>query len=197
MSLFDIFLLALALAMDCFAVSIISGIIINKIRLGIILCMAVLFGGFQALMPLIGWFVTGYFRVYIESIDHWVAFGLLLCLGAKMIKDSFDKTESKHFNPCSLLTQLLLAVATSIDALAVGISFACLGYVNISQMVVPLVIIGIVSFVMSVVGNVLGVRFGKAIAHRAKPDLIGGVLLILIGIKILITHVIEEGLVSF
>lgn len=148
MSLIDITFLALALAMDCFTVSIVSGVIIRKYILSIILRMAILFGLFQAMMPFIGWLGTSYFSHYLESVDHWIAFGLLAFLGGKMIKDSFGSEEEAHFDPSKLTSQLLFAVATSIDALAVGISFACLGYKNIEQLTLPLIVIGVCSFVM-------------------------------------------------
>jgi putative Mn2+ efflux pump MntP len=109
-----------------------------------------------------------------------------------MIREAFSPEEEdsghQHFNPNQLRTQLLLAIATSIDALAVGISFACTGYQQLSQLVLPLVIIGVVSFLFSILGNKLGTRFGKAIARRLKPELLGGVILILIGVKILVSH---------
>lgn len=189
MSLIDITFLALALAMDCFTVSIVSGVIIRKYILSIILRMAILFGLFQAMMPFIGWLGTSYFSHYLESVDHWIAFGLLAFLGGKMIKDSFGSEEEAHFNPSKLTSQLLFAVATSIDALAVGISFACLGYKSVDQLAVPLTIIGICSFVMSILGNVLGVVCGKSIVKRLKPELIGGIILILIGFRILYEHI--------
>lgn len=189
MSLLDITFLALALAMDCFTVSIVSGVIIRKYVLSVILRMAFLFGLFQAMMPFIGWLGTSYFSHYLESVDHWIAFGLLAFLGGKMIKDSFGSEEEAHFNPSKLTSQLLFAVATSIDALAVGISFACLGYKSVDQLAVPLAIIGICSFVMSILGNVLGVVCGKSIVKRLKPELIGGIILILIGFRILYEHI--------
>lgn len=189
MSLIDITFLALALAMDCFTVSIVSGVIIRKYILSIILRMAILFGLFQAMMPFIGWLGTSYFSHYLESVDHWIAFGLLAFLGGKMIKDSFGSEEEAHFNPSKLTSQLLFAVATSIDALAVGISFACLGYKSVDQLAVPLAIIGICSFVMSILGNVLGVVCGKSIVKRLKPELIGGIILLLIGFRILYEHI--------
>lgn len=108
MSLIDITFLALALAMDCFTVSIVSGVIIRKYILSIILRMAILFGLFQAMMPFIGWLGTSYFSHYLESVDHWIAFGLLAFLGGKMIKDSFGSEEEAHFNPSKLTSQLLL-----------------------------------------------------------------------------------------
>lgn len=189
MSLLDITFLALALAMDCFTVSIVSGVIIRKYVLSVILRMAFLFGLFQAMMPFIGWLGTSYFSHYLESVDHWIAFGLLAFLGGKMIKDSFGSEEEAHFNPSKLTSQLLFAVATSIDALAVGISFACLGYKSVDQLAVPLALIGICSFVMSILGNVLGVVCGKSIVKRLKPELIGGIILLLIGFRILYEHI--------
>lgn len=189
MSLIDITFLVLALAMDCFTVSIVSGVIIRKYILSVILRMAVLFGLFQAMMPFIGWLGTSYFSHYLESVDHWIAFGLLAFLGGKMIKDSFGSEEEAHFDPSKLTSQLLFAVATSIDALAVGISFACLGYKNIEQLTLPLIVIGVCSFVMSILGNILGVMCGKSIVKRLKPEFIGGVILLLIGFRILYEHI--------
>lgn len=189
MSLIDITFLALALAMDCFTVSIVSEVIIRKYILSIILRMAILFGLFQAMMPFIGWLGTSYFSHYLESVDHWIAFGLLAFLGGKMIKDSFGSEEEAHFDPSKLTSQLLFAVATSIDALAVGISFACLGYKNIEQLTLPLIVIGVCSFVMSILGNILGVMCGKSIVKRLKPEFIGGVILLLIGFRILYEHI--------
>lgn len=189
MSLIDITFLALALAMDCFTVSIVSGVIIRKYILSIILRMAILFGLFQAMMPFIGWLGTSYFSHYLESVDHWIAFGLLAFLGGKMIKDSFGSEEEAHFDPSKLTSQLLFAVTTSIDALAVGISFACLGYKNIEQLTLPLIVIGVCSFVMSILGNILGVMCGKSIVKRLKPEFIGGVILLLIGFRILYEHI--------
>lgn len=193
MNSLDIWLLAVALAMDCLTVSIVSGVIIRRWLIGTVLRMAFLFGLFQALMPLIGWLATSHFSEQLEAIDHWIAFGLLAFLGGKMIRESFSEDEEQHFNPQILQTQLLLAVATSIDALAIGISFACTGYHQLSQLFVPLFIIGVVSFLFSVIGNILGVRFGKRIARRLRPELLGGIILIVIGIKILISHLLDIG----
>ena len=203
MNLLDIILLAVALAMDCFTVSIVSGVIDHgdwhndsseaKIRVPvpvIYLRMAFLFGFFQALMPLLGWLGISHFQAYMEAYDHWIAFGLLGFIGGKMIWESFGDEEDHHFNPSKLRTQLLLAVATSIDALAVGISFACTGFTMLSQLTMPLVIIGIVSFLFSIVGYHLGRRFGKAITRRLKPEVFGGIILVLIGVKILLSHLL-------
>ena len=197
MSLLDIILLAIALAMDCFTVSIVSGVILSQqdnhhssffIPHFSLFRMAFLFGLFQAMMPLLGWLGISHFQSYMEAYDHWIAFGLLGFIGGKMIWESFGPEEEQHFNPSLLKTQLLLAVATSIDALAVGISFACTGYETLSQLTFPLVIIGIASFILSLLGYHLGRRFGSIITRRLKPELFGGFILILIGVKILITH---------
>jgi putative Mn2+ efflux pump MntP len=189
MNQLDIWLLAVALAMDCFTVSIVSGVIVRRWLWGMILRIAFLFGLFQAMMPLIGWLATNHFSEQLEFIDHWIAFGLLAFIGGKMIRESFGpEEEEKQFNPMNLRTQLLLAIATSIDALAIGISFACTGYRAFSQIAYPLFIIGLVSFLFSLFGYKLGVRFGKSIARKLKPELLGGIILIVIGIKILITH---------
>ena len=189
MNQLDIWMLAVALAMDCFTVSIVSGVIVRRWLWGMILRIAFLFGLFQAMMPLIGWMATNYFSQQLEFIDHWIAFGLLAFIGGKMIRESFGpEEEEKQFNPKNLHTQLLLAVATSIDALAIGISFACTGYRAFEQIAYPLLVIGLVSFLFSLFGYKLGVRFGKSIARKLKPELLGGIILIVIGMKILITH---------
>ena len=202
MSLFDIILLAVALAMDCLTVSIVSGVImiqrdgsfvtsagdVTKEPSLCIIRMAFLFGFFQAMMPLIGWLGISHFQAYMEAYDHWIAFAMLGFIGGRMIWESFGSDEEQHFNPRKLRTQLLLAIATSIDALAVGISFACTGYTSLGQLTLPLIIIGVVSFLFSLIGYQLGARFGRSIAHRLKPELLGGVILIGIGVKILAEH---------
>ena len=188
-SVLDLLLLSVALAMDCFTVSIMSGVILRHGFNAAILRMAVLFGVFQAAMPLIGWLGTAHFSQYLEAVDHWIAFGLLAFIGGKMIKESFDGDEEhQSFNPLMLRTQLLLAVATSIDALAIGISMACLGYDHLSQLTFPLLLIGVVSILFSLIGYWSGVRFGRIIARRLKPELFGGLVLVFIGIKVLLSH---------
>ncbi len=204
MNLLDIILLAVALAMDCFTVSIVSGMILTQrdgsfmivpaITKEPSLCvirMAFLFGFFQALMPMLGWLGISHFQSYMEAYDHWIAFGLLGLIGGKMIWESFSPEEEHHFNPCRLRTQLLLAVATSIDALAVGISFACTGYTSLSQLTLPLLLIGLVSFLFSIIGYHLGRCFGKTIIRRLNPELVGGTILILIGVKVLMSHLLQ------
>ena len=202
MSLLDIILLAVALAMDCLTVSIVSGVImiqrdgsfvtsagdVTKEPSLCIIRMAFLFGFFQAMMPLIGWLGISHFQAYMEAYDHWIAFAMLGFIGGRMIWESFGSDEEQHFNPRKLRTQLLLAIATSIDALAVGISFACTGYTSLGQLTLPLIIIGVVSFFFSLIGYLLGARFGRSITHRLKPELLGGVILIGIGVKILAEH---------
>ncbi len=188
----DILLLSVALAMDCFTVSIVSGVILNKYRWGVILSMSFLFGLFQAAMPFIGWLGTNRFAEYIESFDHWIAFTLLAYLGIRMIKESFADEEDQKFDPSKIKTQLTMAVATSIDALAIGISFACTGYRTISQLTFPLWAIGITSFLFGIAGQHLGIHFGNAIRRRIRPELLGGIILIFIGVKILITHLTGE-----
>ena len=193
LSFLDIALLSVALAMDCFTVSIVCGISCRRWIPRLMLQMSVLFGVFQALMPLIGWLGTSLFSQYLEAVDHWIAFGLLSFLGGRMIRESVSagNNEEHHSIPSALTTQLLLAVATSIDALAIGISFACTGYKTVAQLSFPLVVIGVGSFLFSVLGNRLGIRFGIAIRRKLNPELFGGLVLIFIGIKVLLTHILN------
>ena len=185
----EIWLLAIGLAMDCFAVSIASGIILKRTRLRPMLVMAVSFGFFQALMPLLGWIGESFFSHLIESIDHWIAFGILAFLGGRMIMESFKDEDCKHeYDPTSLKVVLALAVATSIDALAVGVSFAFLGIKQFPAILPPIGIIGFVSFALSMIGLMFGIRFGCGIARKLRAELWGGVILVIIGIKILIEH---------
>lgn len=194
MSILELWLLAVALAMDCFTVSIVFGVLLRKIEWRTILVVAFLFGLFQAMMPLAGWLATNSFSSLIEDYDHWIAFGLLAFLGGRMIKESFsddeeeEEAEAKHINPRKLKMQLVFAVATSIDALAVGISFTCLGFNTISSLFLPLLIIGFVSLAFSIVGSLLGIRFGKGVEKRLKPELLGGIVLIIIGVRVLCEH---------
>ena len=185
----EIWLLAIGLAMDCFAVSIASGIILKRIQWRPMLVMALAFGLFQALMPFIGWMFAKTFSHLIESIDHWIAFGILAFLGGRMIMESFKDEDCKHeYDPTSLKVVLALAVATSIDALAVGVSFAFLGIKQFSAILSPIGIIGFVSFALSMVGLMFGIRFGCGIARRLRAELWGGIILVIIGTKILIEH---------
>ena len=185
----EIWLLAIGLAMDCFAVSIASGIILKRTRWRPMLVMAFAFGLFQAIMPLIGWMCAKTFSHLIESIDHWIAFGILAFLGGRMIWESFKEEECcLLFTPANLKVVLTMAVATSIDALAVGISFAFLGIQDYSDILSPILIIGFVSFVLSLIGLIFGIQCGCGLARKLKAELWGGIILVIIGIKILIEH---------
>ena len=189
MTSLEIWLLAVGLAMDCFAVSIASGIILKRIRPRPMLVMALCFGLFQAMMPLLGWTGTSFFSHLIENIDHWIAFGILAFLGGRMIKESFKDEGCKHeFDPTRLKVILALAVATSIDALAVGVSFACLGIKDFRDILSPIGIIGFVSFALSIVGLLFGIRFGCGMARKLRAEFWGGVILVFIGTKILMEH---------
>lgn len=183
----EIWLLAVSLAMDCFTVSIAGGIIIRRVCWRTCLRMAFFFGSFQALMPLAGWFCASRFSHLIEPIDHWIAFALLGILGIRMIKEGLENNDKYSFHPHNPAVILTLAVATSIDALAVGISFAFVGMDTFMDILHPVIIIGIVSFLLSVVGHLLGVHFGK-FTQKLYPEVWAGVILIGIGTKILIEH---------
>ena len=185
----EIWLLAIGLAMDCFAVSIASGIILKRVRMRPMLIMALAFGFFQALMPLLGWIGASFFSHLIENIDHWIAFAILAFLGGRMVLESLKDEDCRHeFDPTSLKVVSALAVATSIDALAVGVSFAFLGVRSFSSILPSIGIIGFVSFALSFVGLMFGIRFGCGIARKLRAELWGGVILIIIGTKILIEH---------
>lgn len=185
----EIWLLAVGLAMDCFAVSIASGIILKRMQLRPMLVMAFFFGFFQALIPLLGWIGASFFSHLIENIDHWIAFAILAFLGGRMVMESFKDEDCKNeYDPTSLKVVLALAVATSIDALAVGVSFAFLGIRSLPSILSPISIIGFVSFALSIIGLIFGIRFGCGIARKLRAELWGGIILIIIGTKILIEH---------
>ena len=185
----EIWLLAIGLAMDCLAVSIASGIILKRIQWRPMLVMAFFFGLFQAIMPLLGWLGASTFSHLIESVDHWIAFAILAFLGGRMIKESFKEEDCcQRFNPASLKVVITMAIATSIDALAIGVSFAFLGIKSCSSILYPVGIIGFVSFLVSLIGLIFGIRFGCGIARKLRAELWGGIILILIGTKILIEH---------
>ena len=185
----EIWLLAIGLAMDCLAVSIASGIILKRIQWRPMLVMAFFFGLFQAIMPLLGWLGASTFSHLIESVDHWIGFAILAFLGGRMIKESFKEEDCcQRFNPASLKVVITMAIATSIDALAIGVSFAFLGIKSCSSILYPVGIIGFVSFLMSLIGLIFGIRFGCGIARKLHAELWGGIILILIGTKILIEH---------
>lgn len=182
MSTFSLFIIAVGLSMDASAVSICKGLAMQKISLKKAGIVGLWFGGFQALMPSIGYILGIQFESYITSIDHWIAFVLLSLIGISMIKEAMGKEEECHDDSLGIKTMSLLAVATSIDALAVGVTFAFL-QVNI----VPAVsFIGVITFLLSMVGVKVGNVFG--VRYKSKAELAGGIILILMGIKILLEH---------
>ena len=185
MGIAALFILAIGLSMDAFAVSICKGLAMKKANLKGALTCGAWFGGFQALMPLIGFFLGAVFAEAIEAFDHWVAFGLLLLIGTNMLKEVFEKDECEDCQNADLSakTMLLMAVATSIDALAVGVSLAMAGEVNIA---VAVGLIGVVTCALSAVGVKVGAVFGNSFEKKAQ--LAGGIILIAIGVKILLEH---------
>lgn len=186
MSIIEIWLLAVSLAIDCFTVSVAGGVILRKVEWKTFLKTGFFFGLFQAMMPFFGWLAAKGFHRYIEAYDHWIAFGLLTFLGARMIKEHFSGGESESFSPRKLKVILTLAVATSIDALAVGISFAFTGFSALRSLAYPLTAIGLTSFALSVAGNLIGAFFGKR--FHPRMEIFGGLVLIGIGVKILVEH---------
>ncbi len=189
----EIWILAVGLAMDCFAVSIASGIILKRVQWKPMLVMAFAFGLFQAIMPFIGWSCARTFSHLIESVDHWIAFGILSILGGRMIIESFKDEDCRQtFNPASPKVVFTMAVATSIDALAVGVSFAFLGMKSYTQIISPILIIGVVSFVLSLLGLIFGIQCGCGLARKLKAELWGGIILVAIGLKILVEHLILQ-----
>ena len=184
MSIWELLILGIGLSMDAFAVSICKGLSTKKATLKQMGSCGVWFGGFQALMPLIGFLVGSLFAKAIESVDHWVAFVLLVIIGANMLKEAFSNEEENNNNAdFSIKTMFTMAVATSIDALAVGVSLAMAGNVNIW---IAILIIGVTTCLLSGLGVKLGSVFGDKFEKKAQ--IAGGVILILIGLKILLEH---------
>lgn len=187
MHITEMILLGLALAMDCFTVSITSGAIVQKVRVHPMAAMVFLFGLFQGGMVVIGWYVSNLFSYILEPVDHWVAFGLLAFIGIKMIKDGRqDNDETPRFNPLSYKVILTLAVATSIDAMAVGVSMAFIQLNTWNAICMPVAIIAVISLLLTLCGLAIGILIGRKIPFPTAP--IGGVILIGIGIKIIIEH---------
>lgn len=176
--------IAIGLAIDSFAVSISAGIALKKIHLSVMGKISLTFAFFQGMMPVVGWSIGRSFKEYIEAYDHWIAFGLLSIIGGKMVYESFDKSDDAKcaLNPYCKKTITALSVATSIDALAVGVSFSILGL----EIVSPALIIGLVTFIFSFGGLIIGIKLGNF--HRRKIEFAGGVILVGIGIKILVDH---------
>ncbi len=199
MSLLELFLIAVGLSMDAFAVSLCKGLVMDRLRTGDGLLVALFFGGFQALMPIAGYYLASNFAGYIEAYDHWIAFLLLLFIGGKMLWDVYKESHSPQedtaaeqpaaaedaavYQPVPLGELVLLAVATSIDALAVGVAFAVLPGVHIFS---AAAFIGCTTFVLSFIGVVLGFKTGKLLEEKAQ--ILGGLILIAIGVKILLEH---------
>lgn len=183
MSLITLFLLAVGLSMDAFAVSICKGLAMKKVTVGKSVIVGLWFGGFQALMPVIGYLIGYRFQEKITFIDHWIAFVLLAFIGINMIRESFSKEEESANDSLKGKDMFLMAVATSIDALAVGVTFAFLPDVPILPAVS---FIGIITFTLSALGVKAGNVFGSK--YKSKAELAGGIILILLGLKILIEH---------
>jgi putative Mn2+ efflux pump MntP len=184
LDLITIILIAVGLAMDAFAVSIAKGLAINRQRRKFALLLGGVFGGFQMLMPAIGWVVGLSFKDIIMGVDHWIAFVLLAFIGSKMIYDSTKKDLEKNEEKLRLHSILILAIATSIDALMVGLSFAFLD----TSILEPILIIGIVTFSLSVTGFFFGCGLGRVFGNKIK--IIGGLILKVIGLRILLEHIL-------
>ena len=182
MGLLELFILAVGLSMDAFAVSVCKGLAMRRITFGKTLVVGLWFGGFQALMPAVGYFLGVQFREKITAVDHWIAFILLGYIGGKMIWDAFHDEEDTCPAGFNLRELTMMAIATSIDALAVGITFA---FLNVD--ILPAVgLIGLTTFTISLGGVWIGHRFGSR--YKNKATLAGGIILCLIGLKILLEH---------
>lgn len=186
MGLAEILLIAVGLSMDSLAVSITCGIILKRFRIKHIFRIALFMGVFQGIMPVIGWLAGLTFQKYINEYDHWIAFLILAYLGGKMLYEGLfaKEDECKCLDPTKVVTLLWLAIATSIDALAVGLSFAMLRI----EVMEPVIIIGITTFLLSFIGASFSSKFGDRL--NLKMEVIGGIILIAIGLKILIEHII-------
>lgn len=188
MGFVELLLLAAGLSMDAFAVSVCKGLSMKKANLKASAICGAWFGGFQALMPLIGFFLGTIFADAIVAIDHWIAFGLLALIGINMLKEAFSKEEDEDNNAdLSVKTMFVMAIATSIDALAVGISLAMAGNVNIFAAVA---LIGITTFALSGIGVKIGNIFGSRFEKKAQAA--GGIILVLLGLKILLEHLLTD-----
>lgn len=186
MSLWELLVIAVGLSMDAFAVSVCKGLSVQKVKPKHYLIVAAYFGGFQALMPLLGYLLGVRFEAMVANVDHWIAFVLLGLIGANMVRES-GTGEEKLDDSFTVSTMLLLAVATSIDALAIGVTFAFLG-VNIVE---AIILIGITTGIISGVGLKIGNVFGSR--YKSKAEMAGGIVLILMGIKILVQHLLGLG----
>jgi len=178
-----ILLIAFGLAMDSFSVSIANGLATRTFKISKALAIALFFGFFQGLMPIFGWLAGESIAKYISAFDHWVAFGLLTIIGVKMIYESITNKPNNFLRAYTIKVILILSIATSIDALAVGLSFS---FLNIS-IFFPAIIIGVITFLLSFLGVYVGRRFGKILKNRI--EILGGLILIIIGLKILLEHI--------
>lgn len=186
MGIFEILIIAVGLSMDAFAVSICKGLSVCRVRPRNAVSVALWFGGFQALMPVLGFYLGVSFADVVASVDHWIAFVLLGIIGGHMIKEAFESDDSCKVDPdFSFKTMLAMAVATSIDAFAIGVSFAFL-QVNIW---IAVFLIGLTTGIFSAVGIYLGNMFG--ILYKSKAEFAGGFILVAIGVKILLEHLIK------
>lgn len=182
MSLLTLFITAVGLSMDAFAVSICKGLAMKKLSIKNACIVGLWFGGFQALMPLAGYLLGTRFQKYVTAIDHWIAFGLLVLIGVSMLREAFSKKEDCANDSLDIKTMFLLAVATSIDALAVGVTYA---FLQVS--ILPAVaFIGVVTFLLSAAGVKAGNVFGTK--YQSRAEAFGGIILILMGTKILLEH---------
>lgn len=188
MTFFELLLIAIGLSMDAFSVSICKGLTTKKFSWRMALVCGLWFGLFQALMPIIGYFLGAQFQEMIEAYDHWIAFGLLFLIGANMIREAVWGTEEEQDGSLGFRTMIFLAIATSIDALAVGVSFACIQVKLWSSVL----IIGTITFLFSVLGVKIGNVFGSK--YEKSAEITGGIILILIGLRILLGHL---GIISF
>ncbi len=182
MGLIELIFLSIGLAMDAFAVSVCKGLSVQHIKAKHVLICGLWFGGFQVLMPLIGYLVGYQFRDLIQAYDHWIAFILLSIIGINMIREALKKDEEEQNSDFGFKSMILLAIATSIDALVIGVTFA---FINVN-IVLALCLIGVITFVISAAGVKIGNVFGSR--YRSKAELAGGIVLILLGIKIILEH---------
>ena len=182
MQIWEIIGIAIGLSMDAFAVSVCKGMSVKDVKLSHMMIAGLYFGGFQALMPFLGYLLGEQFESLITSIDHWIAFVLLCIIGINMIREAVSKKEEQLNNSFGFKAMIVLAIATSIDALAVGITFAFLQV----DILTAILIIGITTFILSAIGVKIGNAFGSK--FKKKAELFGGIVLILIGTKILLEH---------
>ena len=184
MGIFELFILAVGLSMDAFAVSICKGISLGKASLGAALWVGLWFGAFQALMPTLGFYLGSSFESYIESVDHWVAFILLAIIGVQMIREGISGDDEEIGASLGVKTMFLLAVATSIDALASGIAISAAG----GDMGLGALFIGLITFTLSAIGIKAGSKLGHSFGH--KSEIVGGAVLVIIGLRILSSHIL-------